>query len=138
MQQCFLLSRCHHLKGLSSDEHAEEGRDLKCPLAQGSRILLANVLTSITKLSSITEAMHAERLIYMHRLTLPRYYQFYMRMAHGKQRHVLSMHNTRPLHKCRVEPSACYHRLYSSRAPHDRLKFQMNIYLLRGLWRKPW
>lgn len=30
----FLLSRCHHLKGLSSGEHAEEGRDLKCPLAQ--------------------------------------------------------------------------------------------------------
>lgn len=34
VQQCFLLSRCHHLKGLSSGEHAEEGRDLKCPLAQ--------------------------------------------------------------------------------------------------------
>lgn len=85
----------------------------------GSRILLANVLTSITKLSSITEAVHAELLICMHRLPLPRYYQFYMRMARGKHRRVLSMHNTRPLHKCRVEPNTCYHRLHSSIAPHD-------------------
>lgn len=138
VQQCFLLSRCHHLKGLSSGEHAEEGRDLKCPLAQARA---SSLLTCAHQLQnypvSLKPCMLSGSFACIDSPS-PCYYQFYMRMAHGKQRRILSMHNTRPLHKCRVEPNACYHRLYSSIAPHDLEKFQMNIYLLRGLWREPW